>query len=454
MKALLKVMCMLLVGCSLATHADELFSNMDSGYSAQLFRIDGSNTIGAELAPKLVENWMKARDVHEITLQQGQQPNEVRVTGYHIKAAKNVYVDIYAHGSSTGFAALNSEVGNIAAASRPIKESEIALLSKDNMLSVEREHIIGIDGLAVIIHPDNPIHSLTVDQIRDIFSGKYTDWSQVGIGFGAIKLYARDENSGTWDSFKSMVLGKTPLAESAQRFESNNELSDLVTNTSGAIGFVGLSSVRDAKLVAVSAGTAPAMTPSKLTVATEDYALSRRLFMYTTSRSQNAFVSDFMSYVRDQGQEWVTDVGFVSQDVQAMIPENYGLLPPSIQKQTQGAYRLSVNFRFHGNSAQLDNKSLRDVERLVGYLKANPDSDLMLLGFADENGNSSFVQLLSKHRAMAVGRELRKYEVYPGLIEGFGAASPVADVADAQGRNKNSRVEVWVRPSKQLVSEE
>ncbi|MDO6806331.1 substrate-binding domain-containing protein, partial [Wenyingzhuangia sp. 1_MG-2023] len=84
-------------------------------------------------------------------------------------------------------------------------------------------------GLAIVVHPSNPVSELSVDEISEIFSGGYTDWSQVGGRPGAIHVYARDENSGTWDSFKSMVLGNTPLIASAKRFESNAVLSDEVS---------------------------------------------------------------------------------------------------------------------------------------------------------------------------------------------------------------------------------
>ena len=454
MTSLLVTICTFVLSGIGSVNADDLFSGLTSDYNAQLFRIDGSNTIGAELAPKLVEEWLKLKGVEQVVIRPGQVPNEVRVTGYHAASSKNLYVDIAAHGSGTGFKALASNTTNIAAASRPIKDSEKALFVNQDLTQPESENVIGIDGLAIILNPQNPVHSLSVDQVRDIFNGNISDWSEVGIGFGAIKLYARDENSGTWDSFKSMVLGKTSLADGALRFESNNELSDLVAKTEGAIGFVGLASVRNAKVAEISAGSAAAMAPSKLTVATEDYALSRRLFMYTSSESNTPFVSDFMDYVAHDGQALVAEVGFVSQDVQAMIPENFADLPADLKDQTKGAYRLSVNFRFHDGSAQLDNKAQRDINRLVSYIDENPGARVLLFGFADENDSENMSNLLSKHRAMAVGRALRKYDIFPGMIAGYGSASPIADVSDAEGHSKNSRVEVWVRQAEKLVTEE
>src|SRR5262249_51894303 len=146
----------------------------------------------------------------------------------------------------------------------------------------------GLDGIAVIVNAANPLRSLSKDEVRRIFSGEINDWQQAGRSdAGSIRVLARDEKSGTWDTFKNLVLGATPLASSAQRIEDSRQLSDRVATDRNAIGFVGLPFVRSAKALAVSdAGTRPTF-PTALTVATEDYPLSRRLYLYTPSSAQN-----------------------------------------------------------------------------------------------------------------------------------------------------------------------
>ena len=440
--------------CSYSASADKLFDALPSGEVHPLFRIDGSNTIGAELAPALVMAWMKERGVVGVGISSGDQANEVRLRGFYPDTSSQVLVDVAAHGSGTGFKALAAGKTDIAAASRPVKTKEANPRPGINLNDLSSEHIVGIDGLAIVVHPSNPLTSLSVDQLRDIFSGRIRDWSEVSFKKGPIKVLARDENSGTWDSFESMVLGKASLRSDAERFESNNNLSDQVAATPGAIGFVGLSAVRDAKLLAVSAGDVMAMIPDTLTVATEDYPLSRRLYMYTAGVSQNPFARDFLEYVGRGGQRLVDQVGFVSQDVRAVMPENYANLPSRFRGLTQDAERLSVNFRFQQGSATLDNKALRDLERLVEFVKQNPGSDLMLFGFGDENASDIRTVLLSKHRAMAVARELRRSGVYPDMAEGLGSDLPVSGVTDTEGRLKNQRVEAWVRLSPQIADGE
>ncbi|MEK9713484.1 MAG: phosphate ABC transporter substrate-binding/OmpA family protein [Thalassolituus sp.] len=424
--------------------ADELFSDIPAGQYQHLFRIDGSNTIGAALAPALAEAWMKSHGVNNIE-RMSLAENETRIVGFHTGRNAHVLVDIAAHGSGTGFTAVSKGLSDIAAASRPVKAKEAALFRGVDLSSATSEHIVGIDGLAIITEPSLPVRSLTVDQLKSIFTGELSDWSEVGGPSLPISVFARDDKSGTWDSFNHMVLKKAPLVESAQRFESNDELSDVVSRTRGAIGFVGLASVRQAKVLAVSAGEAEALLPNQLTVATEDYALSRRLYMYTQGRSANRYAADFIDFVTSEGQKQVAAVGFVSQDIMALTPDNVSSLPDYVREQVAGAQRLSVNFRFKDGSASLDNKARRDIARLVEYARQHEGAEVLVYGHASDGDDFNRAGLLSRHRAMAVSRALKQAYVYPDEVDGFGADVPVARIEGNDGRNKNSRVEVWIR---------
>ena len=253
-----------------------------------------------------------------------------------------------------------------------------------------------------------------------------------------------------------MVLGKqSSLIETAERFESNDELSDRVSADAQGIGFVGLASVRQSKLVAVSDGTAKALLPNKLTVATEDYALARRLYMYTAGVSANAYVNEFLNFVlENSGQKIVADTGFISQELMAVMPETYAELPQDFRDITANAERLTINFRFKEGSAKLDNKALKDVERLVQYLKTNNTNEIVLIGFGDKKKTEERARLLSKLRAMAVRRELVRNGIYPKESVGYGEYLPVASINRSEGRMKNRRVEVWLRDGAAIAAAE
>jgi phosphate transport system substrate-binding protein len=446
LQVLISVVVAVLASC---VHAEPLepFRGLPVNGDVKIFSVQGSNTIGAALGPNLIKSYLERKGAVDIEVRKTNVENEVVVSGTVKDTRTRVYATVAAHGSSTGFVGLAQQTADIAAASRPIKSSEVSNLAfLGNMHALDSEHIVGIDGLAIIVNPANPVAELSVDEIAQIFSGGYTDWAQLGGRPGAIHIYARDENSGTWDSFSSMVLGDKKLLPSAQRFESNADLSGRVSKDANGIGFVGLSSVLNAKLIAVSDGTSKALKPNKLTVATEDYALARRLFMYTPAKPASPYVSEFIQFaLHDDGQKVVADSGFVSQELQAVVPEFYAELPDDFREITNDAKRLTINFRFQEGSAKLDNKAMKDVERLVGYLQSDRKAEIVLIGFGDKKRTEKRSQLLSKLRAMAVRRELVRNGIYPKEAVGYGEYLPVASVNRAEGKMKNRRVEVWIR---------
>lgn len=412
-------------------------------------RIQGSNTIGAALGPALVEGLMREQGLIKVHREMPGTTNELRIAG-ETAQGRRVVVDIAAHGSSTGFTALQAGTADLAASSRPIKDGELVnLRSLGDLKSPVAEQVIAIDGLAIILHPHNPLTQLNTDQLARIFSGEAKSWEDVGGVGGTLHLYARDDQSGTYDTFKELVLsgrGKA-LSATAKRFESSEQLSDAVSQDPQAIGFIGLPYVREAKAVAIADGPSQAMLPLNSLIATEDYPLSRRLFFYLPPNGKNPWADALVAYAQSsQGQAIVAANGFIAQTVQAMAVTPNALMPEGYQALSRHAQRLTVNFRFEEGSATLDNKARQDLSRVLDYIKQRDKTNrqITLVGFGDAKTDPARADLLSKLRAMAVRRELVKRGVVFREIRGFGAEMPVAANSADKGRIKNRRVEVWV----------
>ncbi|MFL1552898.1 substrate-binding domain-containing protein [Pseudomonas sp. D47] len=412
-------------------------------------RIQGSNTIGAALGPALVEGLMEHQGLQAVHSEPGDGANEQRVIG-KTRQGKSVIVEVAAHGSSTGFSALKKASADLAASSRPIKDNELVDLEPlGDLKSPEAEQVIAIDGLAIILHPRNPLDTLNTEQLAQIFNGEISTWEALGWSGGAIHLYARDDQSGTYDTFKELVLrlrGK-PLAGSAKRFESSEALSDAVSHDPQGIGFIGLPSVREAKAVAIVDGDSQPMLPVTRLIATEDYPLSRRLYFYLPPSGRNPWAKALVDFTQSsKGQAIVAANGFIAQQVQAISVASRPSMPEDYQAIARDAQRLTVNFRFEEGSASLDNKARQDLQRVVAYINSHGklDKQVTLVGFGDAKSDPQRAALLSKLRAMAVRRELVKSGVVLRDIRGLGAQMPVAANTADEGRIKNRRVEVWV----------
>jgi phosphate transport system substrate-binding protein len=410
-----------------------------------LVRLHGSNTIGAELAPALAEAFLAKETGAAAPVRKHVAEDEIRVEARGSDGEVSA-IEIQAHGSATAFGDLANDACDIGMASRRIHPDELErLAAKGAMASAASEHVIGLDGIAVIVNPANPLDRLTKAQLASIFDGETPRWSDVGGAAAPIAVHARDDRSGTYDTFKALVLGPHALTVSAKRYESSDALADMVAGDVSAIGFVGLSSIRSAKAVMIQDGASQPLLPSPTTVATEDYPLSRRLYLYEPSGAPAAarrFVDFALS---DEGQAIVAHVGFVDLRP-ACDPNAAGCTACSAELKTavDGACRLSMDFRFDPATKQLDTRALRDLQRL-GALLARGDfarRKVLLFGFGGEGGKRTDEEALGLARAETVAAQLRARGLTVGAVRGFATPTVVRDAGDA---DRTSRVEVWLR---------
>lgn len=411
-----------------------------------LFRLHGSNTVGSALAPELIKSWLVSKGYRDI--RKVKTATEEHIITATTPDGHRVKVDIHAHGSATAFADFASGATDLGMASRRIKPGEVTQLASLGQLDdPQHEFVIGLDGIAVVVNKDNPIKTLDVSTLRLIFSGQIRDWRQVGGAPGPIHVYARDNNSGTYDTFKHLVLDKQhQLTSTAKRYESNARLSDDVSQDRWGIGFVGLPYIRHAKSLSIIDG-GDAILPTEFSVATEDYALARRLYIYVPTHVPEA-AREFANFaVSTAGQHVVSQVGFISQNLMEVTYPLPSHVPDEYRELAKDAKRLSVNFRFVAGSIKLDSKAMRDVQRLATFLKReqNRRRHLMLFGFSDTHESLPMYSLvLSMDRADSVADALGRLNIGVTHSRGYGSELPVASNDSQTGRFKNRRVEVWL----------
>lgn len=440
-------------------HRAGLAGNFGSG--GYLIRLSGSNTIGSELGPKLVEAWLASKGATDVKDVERTGPDGAKLDEREISATldgKTVKVEVKAHGSATAFKDLAAGTADIGMASRAIKDDEVAKLANlGDMRSATSEHVLALDGIAVIVPQSNPVAHLTLAQLKGLFTGQIHSWADVGAGnLGDVHLYARDDKSGTFDAFKALALGGAPLGE-AKRYEDSATLESDVASDPGGIGFIGMPYVKTTRAVPVSDGEAPPLQPTVLTVKTEAYALARRLFLYTSANPTNEAVKDFLEFAASgAGQRVVRTAQFVDLDLTTPLaktsepstdcrlsprwtgdPNDYCRLRASAQQ-------LGTSFRFKSGSVQLDNRALSDLKRVLEAVENKPDQGLILAGFADASGTHAANCALAKSRAQKVADALATLGLTIKSVVGFCDEQQVRDNATEAGRELNRRVEIYV----------
>jgi phosphate transport system substrate-binding protein len=230
----------------------------------------------------------------------------------------DVDIAVTGGGSGTGIAALINGTVDIANASRAMKENEIADAQKNGINPVE--HTVAIDALAVIVNKSNPVSQLTIDQLSDIFSGRITNWRDVGGEDAQIVLVSRETNSGTHVYFLEEVVRKgnteseDVFAPQTLLMPSSVGITSEVQRNPRSIGYDGLGyvDIETEKLIAVAKDAdSPYVLPSVATGTDGTYPISRALYMYTTG-APNTNIDDYIAWIRGpEGQAIVADLGFV-----------------------------------------------------------------------------------------------------------------------------------------------
>jgi phosphate transport system substrate-binding protein len=478
-------------GAAAASDSASPAAGKDEDGNTVILRLAGSNTIGEKLAPRLAMAWLESIGGREITLKHRCRNGRLILSGrdnqktlarrcgdseYNpesvVQAVMNegrVSVDIRAHGSSSAFEALalaSAEIStDIGMSSRKIKPEEVlSLAGLGNMESLRSEHVIGLDGIAVIAHRNRSLDAISIQDLRRIFTGEIEYWPGSGAPGQRIEVHARDDISGTYDTFKSIVLSRgDKLISSARRYEDSAALAAAVAADENAIGFVGLAYVTaGVRAIPVSASAAAAaLSPTEFTIKKEDYALARRLYFYTAERPRNRYAMEFVDFVSSsRGQKIVDESGFVDLTPSTREPSGVGSWErPSCVLSDQwpgsrddycdlieGKREMSVSFRFLSDSDELDNRARKDLLRILEDLESQGDDNfkVALIGFADSDGSYESNIDLSKRRSQRVVRALESLGITDITVHAFGEEVPVGDNGSDVGKEKNRRVEVWL----------
>jgi phosphate transport system substrate-binding protein len=229
----------------------------------------------------------------------------------------DVQLAVTGGGSGTGIAALINGTVDMANASRQIKPEERERAEANDVDPVE--HVVAGDAIAIIVHPSNPVDRLTIPQLSDIFSGKITNWQQLGGEDRPIVLLSRESNSGTHVFFLENVLrqgrqdDRTLFSPGTLLMPSSEGITQEVRQNPNAIGYDGLGYVTpEEKVVAVAAGEgAPYVLPSVETVKDESYPIARGLYIYTVGEPEGR-VKAYLDWIMlEEGQAIVRELGFV-----------------------------------------------------------------------------------------------------------------------------------------------
>ncbi len=226
---------------------------------------------------------------------------------YYMELNPAVNITVSESGSGNGAKSLINGVCDVADMSRFMKKKEFKAAVENGINPVA--HVVALDGLPILVHPSNPVKSLTLEQVRNIFKGKIRNWKEVGGPDRKIIKVSRDTNSGTYETFEKLVMKKKKISGDTEYVGSNGAIRQRVQSTPAAIGYAGLGFVdKTVKALEVNG-----VYPSQSTVASGEYPIARPLFMFTNGYPKlGTHLYRFVTlYLSEKGQEIVEDIGFI-----------------------------------------------------------------------------------------------------------------------------------------------
>jgi phosphate transport system substrate-binding protein len=219
----------------------------------------------------------------------------------YAKVRPNVKFNISATGSGDGIKAVPAETAEIGMSSRALSPAEIGT-------GID-EHLIAIDGIAVIVNSGNPVSNLTIEQIRDIYTGAVTDWSQVGGKAGKIAVVSREPGSGTRGAFEEIVKFQDKLVMGAIEFDGTGAVKAEISRNADAVGYISLGSV-DASVKTLSVGGVAASTGN---VVNGSYKIARPFLLLTKKgRSLNAETTAFLDWILTDAGQAIVKTSWIS----------------------------------------------------------------------------------------------------------------------------------------------
>ncbi len=436
--------------------------------------IAGSDAIGLGMMPLLMTGFAASLDADAELKNTGDGQTLATLIGDGGFGDEIGSYLVSATNDNDAFNALLDGYAQVGMSARRITKDEARALrdaGAGNMVSPNQERIVAVDSMVIVTHPSNDVNELSIEQLRGIFSGQITNWRQLGGENRPINVISRAEDSASHDFFMGYLFGDDKPNFLPQGIaEDDQEMSNVVYLDRNAIGYVGYAFQRGAQPVTLVNECGIAAEPDAFSAKTEEYDLSRRMYLYNRSDNLDQASQDFLDFVISEEADGVIaksgfiDLGITRRaqgptDARAVALANEAAaydagfeanVMREMLDEMNDYDRLSTTFRFRSGSSRLDERGKLDLARLVDYLENAPSgTEITFVGFTDSVGAFEGNRQLSLGRAGAVLDEVRRSA--EGRLDhvemntaGYGEVAPSACNVTERGKAINRRVEVWI----------
>lgn len=431
----------------------------DPRHKVVALRLHSCRLVGADLLRDLAKGFLMREGVEQekiIVDESRRRLGELRVSAFVPKDSAEVTFNIFLHEDSSAAVSNTLRDGecDMAVLWRKLSSDENARMKegdRGDMLTEGSEWVLGQDAFVVVVNGKNPITSLEKEDLKDILTAGIKRWEQLprkagGEMSGPVKVYVPSERTEIYKDFCTALGIEGVSREGEVKFLDNYaDVSDYVYQEQNAIGFTNLPNVKSAKHIEImDAGGA-----RRAAYGGDSYIeFSQPIYLYKSAKA-GEYAERFKSFILSaEGRGIVHDAKLDPRTPQESARTSEEP-PPFYKKLTEKAVQVKqFSCQFDWGKSEVKKKCLDAVGGLLVSLK-NPNNKgwkrVMVFGFADSTGEEDPNRNLSRRRAQVVAAGMAG-QAEVGEVEGFGSSLPVARNDTEEGRERNRRVEIWLRP--------
>ncbi len=434
------------------------------------FAIHVASSLGLSFASEMIRSYAESTGA-EVEQLESEDPNRQIVKLSRTGPSQGTEIVYYTDYS--GFLAMANGEAQLALSDHRIGREVENIISGpaiERIRSAEFESNVAMDGIIVAVNPSNPVRNLSSEEINQIFTGEISNWLELGGGNVPISIFALSQDHIRGSIFAQRMLGQSgELARNVSLLNSDNEVLAGVQSERGAIGFLSRASARRVKPVTIREGCGLLTAPSTFQIKIDGYPLTYPVYLYRRPGIIHPEAETFFDWMTGyQAQPAIRSAGYIDREPERMRLEDMGMMlihtaavEPDFSpaqygdmlRELRDAERLSLTFRFQSGSSDLDERSLLDLEELGRRMEAGEfiGFELLIVGFADAIGPQAENTRLAADRAQSVRNILTRAvsaETTSRLrlrTLSYGELLPVACNQDVSGRERNRRVEIWLR---------
>ena len=449
-------------------------------------RLAGAASVGQRLTREVAKAWAVKLGLKNVRVNAGVEPDEYEVVADRAESLRKMRISVSSKGMGAGLEPLLRGQTDFWMGVRQARESDLENVRKRNVPNVPSlqqfqapgvENLVGLDPLAFLVNTRNPVKTLSYQQLRDLYSGKITNWSQLGGANLPVGLYVLDPSNAITGNFCDAVLGMPEVPRcldsmarlAAPRLPVFEDMADAVASTPGGLGYLAVAERKNARAVAIGTDCGTGIDATPFRVKADEYPLIGRLYLYTNpARPLSPAARAYLDFIlSNEGQAAVAKSGY-GDLVPGLSPEAYSAdrmdhvrdaqdgghtrIRPndarSFEEAVGSADRLSITFRFQAGTNDLDSRGEADVVRLVQLMQqpAYTTKQVVLVGYSGASGDYAEGRALSQDRAEAIRERLAAQSGLKDVVSlGVGPAAAVACNLDPNTAPLNQRVEVWLR---------